>query len=57
MTERASSHCSNASRGALGQGLPALGLRLRLSRELTLGFVACCHGTGGQLLLGSSVNV
>ncbi len=57
MTQRASRHCSNASNQAPGQGMDARGLRLRLSRELSLGFVAFRPETGDQLLSGSSVIV
>ena len=57
MTVGASSHCSDASREAKGQGLSALGFRLRLSQELSLGFMAFRPETGDQLLLESSVNV
>ena len=57
MIQCVSSHYSNASNQAMGQGLDARGLRLRLSRELSLGLVAFRPETGGQLLLGSSVIV
>ena len=34
-----------------------MGLRLRLTGELSAGFMACCHATTGQLLSQSSVIV
>lgn len=46
-----------ASSGArLRPGLGATGLRLRLTRELSAGFVAQNHETVGKLLLLSPVN-
>jgi hypothetical protein len=57
MTTRGSSHCFSASNEATGQGLAALGLRLRLTRELSPGSMVLNRGTGGQLLLLSPVIV
>jgi hypothetical protein len=56
MSDRDQRHASSASFGALlPPGLGAMGLRLRLIRELSAGFVTLRHETTGELLLTSPV--
>jgi len=58
MTNRDQRHALSASFGAqLTHGLAALGLRLRLMGELSVGGVARCCETTGKLLLTSPVNL
>jgi len=56
MPDRKQSHPSSASfERLLPRGLCAMGLRLRLIRELSVGLVALCHEAAGKLLLTSPV--
>ncbi len=57
MTAREQRHTFAALMGTAGAGLFVHGLRLRLSRELSGGFMVFSHEARGQLLLLSSVNV
>jgi len=56
MTNRDQRHSCSAPSGVLALGAGAAGLRLRLTRELSAGFVALRHEAAGKLLLTSPVN-